>query len=268
MDRATLVTTEIAGGLGDVRSIAVGPDALYVVDIERGAVGRVPRDGGAFAPIDTGEINPRGVTLDAAHVWWTEGGYGSVGSNNGKIHGAGLDGSNASVLYSGRVGPDGIAVSAAALVWTEFESDDVAVGAMTGGGAPTAMFANEHRAHAIAVAGSDVYFTDYTASSVRHLVLGGAPATIDAPPPNSGAYGLALDANAVYWVARSAAGTLWATPRDGQPHTGLAQNLLCPTQVAVDDECVYWVEQGQCNYPTDTAVTPGTGRVMRTDKAR
>jgi hypothetical protein len=268
MEKATLATRKIVGHLGDVNAIAAGPTDVYVVDNGSGAVGLVPKDGGAFVPIHTGEINPRGIAVDSSHVWWTEAGYGSAGSNNGNVRRAGLDGSNPQVAYSGRVGPDGIAVSGDTLVWTEFESNDVAVGSTAGGSAPTTTFPNENRARAIVADGPNVFFTDYTYSVVRRFVLGGSPQTIDTTPQNTGADGIALDANFVYWVARSAAGSLWATPRDGQPHTSLAQNLLCPTQVAVDDACVYWIEEGACDYPTDSRVDAGTGRVMRIDKPR
>ena len=176
MDKATLATREIVGHLGDVNAIAAGPTDVYVVDNGAGAVGRVPKDGGAFIPIHAGEINPRGIAVDSSHVWWTEAGYGSAGSNNGNVRRAGLDGSSPQVAYSGRVGPDGIAVSGNTLVWTEFESDDVAVGSTAGGSAPTTTFPNENRARAIVADGPDVFFTDYTYSVVRRFVLGGIPA--------------------------------------------------------------------------------------------
>lgn len=266
MDTATLSKKEIATSLGpNVNAIAAGALGIYVA-LDDGRVGLLPATGGALVPIHAGEIRPRAIVVAGARVWWTEAGYGVTANRDGNVRAADLDGRNARVVYGSRVGPAGIAVSGTTLAWAEFESDDIAIGTTAGGAAPTTTLPGESRASSMVADGADLYWTDYTLSHVRHLVLGGSPETLDSPPQNSSAAGLALDARTIYWLARSASGSLWATPRNGQPHVAMQQNLRCPTQVAVDDACVYWIEQGSCDYPADTSVVAGTGRVMRTDK--
>lgn len=105
---STLVAT--AGGL----PTALAVDATSVYWVDGSAVKKVPVGGGAPMILASGQSNPGGIVVDAAHIYWSSYGAGTITRAN-------LDGSAAAVVATGQRQPFSMATDDLAIYWVNDE---------------------------------------------------------------------------------------------------------------------------------------------------
>jgi hypothetical protein len=66
------------GALQTASSIAVDEAYVYVTDTEAGKVFRVCKSGGPMIEVASGQLDPRGIAVDASGIYWANRGSGSI----------------------------------------------------------------------------------------------------------------------------------------------------------------------------------------------
>ncbi len=199
--------------------------------------------------IASGQDHPRGVFVDATHVYWT---------NKGK---AKREGSLAraekrpdapiEVLADSLAAPYGIAVAKGRVY---FSATQPALGGL----GSVSLVDRTHADRAMRVAGAidepwsivvrgdDIYFTDL---HLRHVATAPLTASVDTAKVTTLAntdgrpVGLAVDDTHVYWTD-SDPGVINKVPRGGGPITTLIAHGDKTTGLAIDDSYVYFSEWG------------------------
>jgi hypothetical protein len=170
------------------------------------------------------------IAVDATSLYWT------VGASVMKMP---LSGGPPVTLASGPPSANGIAVDARNVYWTDQTSHILS--APLGGGATSTVLSDAvYTPFAVAVDATTLYFTSYWNDTVNTMPLGGGtPSTLASDRTmSSGATGIAVNANSVYWGDGNA--RVVQTPLGGGGSVTLASMQNDPMGVAVDDTDVYW----------------------------
>jgi hypothetical protein len=114
----------------------------------------------------------------------------------------------------------------------------------TGGGKTTTVVSLQWTPSGLAIAGTNLYWTNYfTSNTVMTVpISGGNPATLVSG--QAGPEGIAVDATNVYWTNSTVSGTVMKMPLGGGTPITLASGLDFPGSIAVDATNVYWTNQG------------------------
>jgi hypothetical protein len=201
------------------------------------------------------------VTNDTKNVYWVSGGPGTPGAINvAPIGGA----SPAQVLYAGQTYPEAVVTDGTDLYWSNwgtfdaqgnYNGDGAVLKAPVGGGAsPTTLASNQKAPAALALDGTNVYWTNIgqltagglaapgTGSVVQVSKGGGSPVTI-ASSLNI-PLGIAVYGSTVYWAefTLSAPGKINGAPVGGGSVTALVANAKDPFGLAVSGGVVFWTE--------------------------
>jgi sugar lactone lactonase YvrE len=134
---------------------------------EVGTLWRVPLAGGATETQVT-SIQANIIALDADQVYFTS--YGP-----GRVLKVPKVGGNVSVLGDNQAGPWQVAIGAGYAYWTNHYGDSIMRAPIDGSAPPSTVIAGLQGPQAIAVEGSNIYFTTATDGTVMKMQLGGAP---------------------------------------------------------------------------------------------
>ena len=209
-DGSNAVTLSESNATGP-QGIVADASWVYWLDIyTHGGVLKAPRtetpDGGAPIVLSSGWSYVYGLAQDDTYVYWTSEGTAPLGDAAapiaGKILSVRKDGTAAAtVLADGQGEPRFVTVDATAVYWTD-SLDGTVMRLRLGSTTPT------------------------------QLAQGQQP------------YGIAVDATYVYFSTigtDSSDGTLVRVPKDGSgPPVVLATGLSWPSQIAVDEQALYW----------------------------
>jgi galactose oxidase-like protein len=213
----------LATGFARPRGIAVGGDFVYFTDFDQGTVNRVPRGGGEPESIVVGQIGAHGITVDGDAVYWARELDRTV---DGGIWTAPLTGGDPTRLVDDVDRPERVAGDALYVYFTSSAFHRVGKVRKTGGNSETvASGPDAEKAYDVAVDEEAVCWTGHIEQGqVRCYPLPGGP--VQQISAEAGWHtGIALDADAVYFVRGSGSYTLVRQPRDLGPPETLASDL-------------------------------------------
>ncbi|WP_437603617.1 lipoprotein receptor [Sorangium sp. So ce590] len=200
--------------------------------------------------------NARLLVIYQDEVYWTAG----VGAN-GSVQKVPALGGPVTLLAAGQNAPYGIAVNQQGVFWSNLNDTNIMWVDREGQETPKVIYDSNHATLGVAADESDVFWAQ-RAGGIGVPGKGsliGQIAMLDAWPNDEGAndefheddeaspHLVALDAEHVYWVDRSARGTVNRTRRDTGDTVELADEQPFPYAIAVDDAFVYWTNSPRSN---------------------
>jgi hypothetical protein len=222
--------------------IAVDSTNVYWVagtaDASSGAIMIVPVAGGTPTVLAPESGAPAHIAVDASFVYW-----GDIGPNGGVLRAPLAGGSPMTVTSA--VAPFQIALSNTAVLW--LGPQGLLTAPKTGGTAvaltrPGPTIPND----GLAANSTTVYFTGGLPGTpgVSEVPLGGGPVVVVAQSASSSFGGgpIAIDATRAYWADIS--GSIYAAPLSGGSAILLATGQDNVDAIAVDDDAVYWLVNG------------------------
>jgi sugar lactone lactonase YvrE len=240
----------LASGQSGPQGIAVDTTSVYWVNqgsaaslYQDGSVMKVSRSGGPTTTLASQQNGPRGIAVDPTNVYWTNdaAGNGSVGS----VMRVPLSGGVTQALASYQAYPEGIVATESEVYWL---SQIGLFQASGDGGAPRTVAvlsgSGPFGGYLVTDKASLYFIAD---GNLEKVPLGGGAVTTLASASGT-TYGIAVDAENVYWAtANSAApgnenGAIMKVPLTGGTPVALATKLGMPTGLATDGASVYWVD--------------------------
>jgi hypothetical protein len=209
--------------------VAVTATHVYWISFFRSYIARIGLDGEDLTTLATGEGYGKEIAVDGSRIYWTL---------PGGIRSMSLAGGPAVNVAGG--GVNQLAVDGTGLYWSSpgvQPSSGRIMKLGTGGGAPIALVSGLAGAGAIALRGSDVYYTDM-GSILRVPSSGGLSAPI---VRGHSAGALAVDGEGVYWFDTST-GSLMTAGLDGGTPRVLASGLMPVSRLSLDQCHLYWLD--------------------------
>jgi hypothetical protein len=251
-----LAPSDWSFAVGDLTALAVDDSHVFwATDTSpNGQVFSLPKSGGKPVAIASGQFQPRGLALDATHVFWGN-------QNGGTIMQANKDGSSQMTIATAQQGPEGVATDGTWVYWADVSGGDVSK-VHVGGGPVTIVFNVLTAPRYVAVNTHGLCWTSTTGNEVQCSLGGVAPVTIPNQPL---ARGIAADDTHFFWTNAG------ATPGTGQvvaltlgtmlPQV-LAQNLASPWPIAVDPVGAHQVYFGNATEVDKVPVSGGNPDVL------
>jgi hypothetical protein len=248
----------------DGGSLDAAPDSSPTADaaVDSAPSDCVPlptQDGGypAVTIIEDSMTRPRAIAVDPSGIYVITGdGFGTGSSAVQRIS---FDGGAPTTLATADAGSEQLAIDSNSAYWVTSggsSGDGNLLRVPLQGGATTSL-ATVSNGYAVAVYGSDVFFTDYypTPGSLLTVALdgdGGAPLQTQTSQLLIANDAVAASVAGEFWLAANNdgagqlnVGQVWmAPPGGGGEGKLLAQGQTAPLQIAVDDTNVYWTNQG------------------------
>jgi virginiamycin B lyase len=201
-------------------------------------IGRADLEGGGanLLFIQTAPAS-RGVAVDARHLYWVSGTYGSIARSN-------LDGSQPSPLFiSGANVPYAVAVDSQHIYWTNQGSGTIGRANLDGSGVNQNFITGAGSPQGIAVDGEHIYWANDAANTIVRANLDGSGVNQRWIQGILGARGLAVDGQYVWWAWPGALG-IGRAKLDGTHTRALIDTANRAEFVAVDAGHVYWTNPG------------------------
>src|SRR5581483_1144114 len=169
--------------------------------------------------VDTMQVSPWGVAVDANNVYWTD---INTGSTDGTVMQQAKSGGAATALAQMQWAPHDLLVNATGLYWENYSAGEIWKIAPLGA---TAVNVTTEPAQMVSftVDGTNAYFVEKGSSVVRKAPLaGGAASSTPLTTPTAGRSpgSLIADGRFVYWV-NTVDGSIFATTPDGTTTTTL-----------------------------------------------
>jgi uncharacterized repeat protein (TIGR03803 family) len=215
-----------------------------------GVVARVGIAGPAFTgPLDSNAVDPSGLAIDAANVYWVDNGApfssGTMPTGMGTVMMQPLSGGPATMLAASPT-PYGLAVRDGVVYWVDITAGTVMSVPASGTEQATTLASDQTFPQNIAVDARNVYWLNSGAvGSVMQVALtGGTPIPLaqNQSFPNN----LVSDGTYVYWTnADGLSGTVMKVPVGGGKNATPLATANNPQSIAVDDSNVYFTVAGE-----------------------
>jgi virginiamycin B lyase len=232
--------------IGNICGLTVSNGYLYWADGSRGTIGRMELPKSQFGFADTiservsideafisGIVNPCGVAVDGAHIYWTSSESRAIGRAN-------LDGSNPDRTFiSGVSRPCGIAVDGGHIYWGDFTGGAIGRSKLNGEAIDETFVEGAQGPCGIAVNGSHIYWSNWDGSTIGRAGIDGGSPENDFITGLSNPCGIAVDGSHVYWTNWNARDPVGRANLDG---SGVVKSLvttefyLASCGVAVDSK--------------------------------
>jgi hypothetical protein len=209
---------------------------VYWGSLNGNRVGRASPDGSEVEPnLITGASEPWGVAVDGTHLYWANETGNTIGRAN-------LDGSEVEADFIEAAEPTALAVSEGHIYWIDPGPRSIGRAKLDGTEVEDEFIANVGAFAGLAANSQFIYWGDPSGSgSIGRARLDGSgveEAFID-PAGSLVPYGVAIDANHVYW-ANAANDSIGRADLDGGAIEEAFIANAHPAGVAVDADYVYW----------------------------
>jgi hypothetical protein len=175
---------------------------------------------------------PWKLVVRAGEIYWTE-------QSDGTVMKMPSVGGPQIVVAERQSSPVALDVDDRAVYWTSVGVSAIRFLTFDAGATVQTLATDQDAAANIRVREGVAYWTNDSTGEVRKAaVAGGPPVTLAS---GLGSYGLAVDAEYVYWTD-DVAGTVMKVPLGGGTPTVIASGQQSPTEIAVDDHDVYWID--------------------------
>jgi hypothetical protein len=244
----------ITGSAISAVNVAVTADSAFVVDYGGGGrLLKISKSDGAIVPLAGGGV--AGVAVSGGRVFWTA--APTFGGSDGKVIGAGFDGTNLVEIASGQTTPGAIAADGTGVYWLNAGPDATSgvVMAAPAGRTPAPVASGQARPASIATDAGNVYWfnvgaTDGSDGAVYRVPKTGGSAVLlaEAQPNATGSpLSLFVRGDRVYFTPRGLGNTdghVRSVSTAGGAVTEYARDQVRPQGVVADDAFVYWVDYG------------------------
>ncbi|WP_437948238.1 lipoprotein receptor [Sorangium sp. So ce296] len=213
------------------------------------------------------DANGRHLFIYRDEVYWTAG-----ESANGSVQKVPVNGGPVTLLADGQNTPYGIAVNEHGVFWANLNAKNIMWVDREGAEDPKEIFDSNFATLGVAADDREVFWSQRSAGigmPGRGSLIGqitmpdGWPDDRFHEDERASPHLIALDEEFVYWVDRSARGTVNRTRRSNGQTDRLADNQSFPYAIAVDDAFVYWT-----NSPRGGNAGEAEAAVMRARKDR
>jgi hypothetical protein len=254
----------LATALNVPGAIAVDTTYVYFTVVTSNQIWRVGKDGSGLLQIADGSevLAPSSVATDGTSFYFTDDIDTSTNVYACPIAGCGSSGET---NFGMATFPTGIAVSNGMLFWTGNGTGNadgtVTMASASGSGSQTVLFTatDTSSPDAVAVDGTNVYFTDNTNGSLRRVQTNGT-GLVDLTAANEPSVSLkvAVGTDSIFFTTAvsSGPGAVWSIAKStGAVDPTFATNQNECRGIATDATNVYWVDLGSETSATGTVMT-------------
>jgi hypothetical protein len=163
--------------------------------------------------IASGQINPYGITVWGANVYWTNQGSSTTNPNGSICSAPTTGGGTVTTLASGELEPWNIVTDGTNLYWTDYADPGYVKQMPLTGGNPVTLASNEGAPYGIAVDSKNVYWTSEDYNTVNAIPIGGGDGGAKRlyAQNQSGPTAMTINAENIFWVNSTAGQILEVT---------------------------------------------------------
>jgi virginiamycin B lyase len=213
---------------------------VFWADRDSGSIGRAKSNGqGVDQSYIKAHASVYGVAVDDKYVYWTDRTGNAIGraSRNGKNI-------KRKFVTGGLSSPHGMAVDSNYIYWANSGTDSIGRAALDGSGADPNFITGAQGVSDVSVDSHYVYWTN--SGGIGRASLDGTGVDLDFVATL--AYGVAIDDQHLYWATFSYSPNRGGVARSSVNGTGIEKKFVSvrkiyPSDVAVDDAHVWWIEQ-------------------------